>query len=81
MNLYRKNDDKSIPAKEMQEGQIGVITSWSATSVEGRIVTRYKSDLITLGNRDSHWPGWFNAGYDQHKCRVEILPVGTLLEV
>lgn len=70
--------DESIPAYAMNCGQVGVITSWITGSYVGRVVQRWRGDLITLGM--SRGNGWKIDNLD-HTCRVRLLVDGEKLVV
>lgn len=74
-----------IPAMDLKEGEIAVITNWSITAHEhvGAIVKRYRYDLIKLSGADT-WTGFYSGDKttpNMSKCRVRILPKGTVIEL
>jgi len=65
-----------IPVSEMQDGQIGVITSWLHENYVGRIIQRHNDRLVTLQRK---YLESFSAITDSEKCRVRILQKGEVL--
>jgi hypothetical protein len=83
VKLHTIKPDDSIHVSQMKDGEIAVIVSWSYPEPVGQIVQRYDECLVALGGT---WgKGWSMAfeddGIKNTKCRVKILPPGTLLEV
>lgn len=71
-----------INVAEMQDGQIGIITSWCIGSYEGDIVQRYGDHLICLGEETGNsWTDFFKKGEEHVGCEVEILRKGTQIEL
>ena len=70
----------------MRDGDVAVITSWPFADYPGRVVQRYRNALLTLGSSydygwgDSVWSLIGDCGLSQ-RCRVRILPNGTLLRI
>lgn len=78
MKLVSTQNDE-IPLKNMKGGQIAVITKLPcATDTEGKIVQRYHSDLVFLGE-DNSMLNVFNMADEGEMVR--ILPTGTRLEI
>jgi hypothetical protein len=74
-----KETDGSILAKEMQDGQIGIIVEWSVEGFLNRIVQAYDNDLISVGlPSGSSWE--YYKGLSDC-CRVKLLQTGDLLEI
>lgn len=79
MKIYQEKKDDSIPVREMEDGQIGVIAEWSTQPMYvGVIIQRYNNYLVALGK--PYVCSWYEIT-DNHGCRVRILQPGTLLEV
>lgn len=77
MKIHKEDID--IPASQMQDGDIGVITSWAVTPYIGTVVQKFGRYLISLGKPSGE--SW-DSNWDQPKHnRVRILPPGTLLEI
>jgi len=70
-----------IPVHNMKDGDIGVITSWSMPDYHGRVVQRYKDNLITLGEQSGQsFPGLLSHPALEHtKCRVRLLQPGDTI--
>jgi hypothetical protein len=75
---------QDICAMNLKPGEIAVITNWSIAQSEniGTIVKRHKSDLIKLNGSDL-WSDFFLDGVTavRNKCRVRVLPKGTVIEI
>lgn len=65
-----------IPVSEMEDGQIGVITSWLHENYVGRIIQRHHDRLVALQRT---YLESFAAITDSDKCRVRILQKGEVL--
>ena len=74
VQLKEKNKDNSIPVYELKDGQIGVITQWSALKYLGVVVQIIGDRLIIIGS-DEIWGGVPKTS----QYRVRILPEGTEL--
>lgn len=74
--------DLDIPADDMKDGQIAVITEWKCSpEYIGRIVQRYGFILITLGkDAGQAFPSFFKDCRDE-AYRVRILGPGTVIEI
>jgi len=86
MTVILKDTQDSIPACEMQDGDIGMIVHWNRLhpifNYVGQIVQRYGSHLITLGQDSAHsWPEYFNNQASGEEHRVRILKSGEILEI
>lgn len=72
----------SIPASQMKDGQVGVITQWGTTPhYIGRIVQRYVNGLITIGRQSGES---FSSNVLLHvnqDHRVRLLEPGEKLEI
>ena len=81
MKLVEKNPTNWIAAKEMRDGQIAIVRKWANTTPLNKIIQRNGTKLIVLGEGSgsdySGIDGWNNCS----ECLVEILPVGSLLEI
>jgi hypothetical protein len=84
LKLHGENVQTEIPAYDLLEGYVAVITQWEPSAHVGKIVQRYGMGLVALGcRREDSWPEFFNC----HNCRtdtdkhlrVRILPKGTTL--
>jgi hypothetical protein len=66
-----------IPVREMSDGQIGIIVSWSGFgNYVGRIVQRYGDTLISLQKPSGN--SWSQITLEDD-CRVRILQKGETL--
>lgn len=80
MKIVSKIAPQTVTPAEMKDGEIGIIRNWSVSGYIGRIVQKYKNDLITLGMRAEH--SFLGTGdIAGKKCQVEILSPGTQLEI
>jgi len=73
-----------IPAADLKDGQIAVITSWSNNfqvvwkTYIGCVVQRYKQSLVVIGeNSRKGWANFFDCS--SVGCYVQILENGTAL--
>lgn len=81
LRLLETENDGSIPAIELKDGQVAIITECNAEGNLGPIVQRCGNNLITLGGeRNNAWYGLF-CDPSTINCRVRILPPGTKLVV
>lgn len=72
---------EGVSIKEMKDGDIGEIVSWTGSDKIGLIVQRYKNILITLGSGSgSAFPSPFES-VKIEELRVRILKKGTKLEI
>lgn len=73
---------KSIYVLDMKDGQIAEIVSWSSSYKHiGRIVQRYKNNLICIGlQNESGWTDVFFAELPK-ECRVRILEKGEKIVI
>ena len=82
LRLQTEPVDKTIPASQMNDGDIGVITSWNALDYIGRIVQRYRDLLITVGSPSGNgWERYFRSNDTKPRCRVRLLEKGETLVV
>jgi hypothetical protein len=80
--------DKSIPLREMKDGDIAKIVQWGSIKsfsndvlYYGEVVQRYRDDLLCVGKSSQHgWGKIFPDAFGDN-YRVEILPKGTVLEI
>lgn len=71
-----------VHVKDMMDGQMAVITSWSIPNYVGTIVQRVGENLISIG-ADSKYV-WYQASWPHgvdKECRVRILSKGTVIEL
>ena len=73
----------AIPVQQLLDGQMAVIHKWgSCSKALGRVVQRYKDDLIVLGEP---WGKCYQdiTTYARSclNCFVVVLPPGTKIEV
>jgi hypothetical protein len=71
-----------IPAKEMEDGQIGVITNWGIYNTKiykGRIVQMYDDTLIIIGERSGE--RWSSAKVLPSDCKVRLLEPGECIQI
>lgn len=81
LRLVEQEQLYGIPAQMMEDGQIGVIISWSTGSYLGKIVQRYKDNLVSLGEESGQsWSNWFD-GRKAEDCRVRLLTKKDLLQL
>lgn len=72
-------DDNTIPAIEMEDGDIGIVTKWGVFSeTTGRIVQRHGEGLMTIG--EVYGQRW-DACPKGADTRVRVLEPGTTLEI
>ena len=66
----------------MKDGDVAIIREWGdCLKYRGRIVQRYKDDLVSLGRGEgASWPGLFARPRDL-VVLVEILKPGSTLEI
>jgi hypothetical protein len=80
-----KEPIQEIPVKDLKDGEIAIITEWSASEYVGRIVQRYGEHLVALGSsRGSSWPEFFNEDFSIRpldNLKVRVLPKGTQIEL
>lgn len=85
VSLAEKKVDRSISIMDMKDGQIAEIVNWIYDEYPGYIVQRFGDGLVRIGHkRGDSWPNIFINLKDKeqiNKCRVKILPNGTLLKV
>ena len=87
VRLETEERDNTIPARDMRDGQIGVITLWSDNpkcSYVGRIVRMRTSDRADgryLQDLTKPSDGWCNVDELGGTERVRVLPNGTRLVV
>lgn len=69
--------DKSIPVRNLKDGQVAVITYWGVhESYVGRIVQRNENRLVSVGMGGGHtWQSILS----HDSLRVQVLPEGTEL--
>jgi hypothetical protein len=84
--MLKLKEDKPIDiicAKDMGDGQIGVIIKWSGDFYLGYIIQRYGNYLITLGAKKGQGFGQYFSGQTHHdeNCQVRILKKGETLIV
>jgi hypothetical protein len=76
---------QEIPVQDIEDGEIAVITQWSAFGHIGRIVQRYGDHLVALGSsHGSSWSEFFNRDFSTRpldSCKVRVLPKGTQIEI
>ena len=68
----------TIPAKEMKDGQIGVIREWCGNDYRGCIIQRFKDKLISIGMEGKY--NWDPIPADAN-CRVRILQPGEQIVI
>lgn len=68
-----------IPASELKDGQIAVITKWLNNDYVGLVVQRCDNNLVNLGR--PYTECWSSAHSIPDTCRVRVLPAGTKLEI
>lgn len=80
--LHNSQSKKSVLPHEMIDGEIGIIIECqNNTQHVGKIVQRYKDDLICVGEGwGSGWTGNCKSEFGS-SMKIEILPAGTLLEI
>ena len=67
--LVNKEDDMTVCACDMKNGQLGVIVEWPFKSFIGVVVQAYENQLIPIGYADA-WDNRSNLKFD---CRVRLL--------
>jgi hypothetical protein len=80
LKLHEAKSDGTIPVREMEPGQVGIITEFGVSKqYVGNVVQKQKGStyLRNLTSGD----GWTNVMSNNDSYRVRILPPGTLLEV
>ena len=83
MLQLKQINDGSIPAIDMKDGDVAVITRWLGGMYLGRIVQRHNNDLISLGAIfKCRWHNYFiiNPHISTENC-VRILKEGEILVV
>jgi len=75
-----------VPVGQMKDGDVAIITKWSGTySYTGVIVQRYGDYLVSLGKPSGDgWGAFFQSTssmLNNGQCMVQILPVGTQIEI
>ena len=86
MKIITKTD-KSIPLRDMKDGDIAKIVQWGRGIWDrrccGEVVQRYKDFLVCVGKPSGQ--GWGKVfppdAFGEDDYRVEILPKGTVLEI
>jgi len=56
IELVEKDKPKGIWTGDMEDGDVGVIVSWLCGTHLGRIVQRYKNNLVSIGRPSGN--GW-----------------------
>lgn len=80
MKIYNEQAKKLVTPAEMQDGQIGVIRGWVQNLYIGRIVQKYDTHLVAIGEiNDLSFP--HGSEITDKDCQIEILPPGTLLQI
>lgn len=70
---------KDIPVCDLQDGHLGVIVAWDGSDEYiGKIVQRYDKSLVCIGAESGD--GWSTCPTNT-MCRVEVLHVGTVIEI
>lgn len=64
--------------QEMNDGDIGIITTSPHFEYTGRIVQRYGDDIVMLGES---WAGWTKGATEISTIQVRILQPGEILEI
>jgi hypothetical protein len=76
---------QEISVKDLKDGEIAIITEWSASGYVGQIVQRYGDHLVALGSsHGSSWSEFFNRDFSTRpldSCKVRVLPKGTQIEI
>lgn len=76
------NKPRGICAKDMKDGDVGVITAWTYGLYIGRVVQRYKDCLICLGTKSGNgWGEYFKSSHRNEEDRVRLLVPGDELIV
>lgn len=71
-----------VHVKEMKDGEIAVLTQWSAfENYSGRVVVRFDGRLYTLGAISGESWAWDRVKTLNNLHRVRILPEGTELVI
>lgn len=82
VKIAQEPKDNTISVLDMKDGDIAIIVDWSSRDHLGKIVQRYKDNLITVGKHSGEgWSSFFLTTDESPKRRVRILPKGTLLEI
>lgn len=69
-----------VTPRQMEDGQIGVIRKWNDEDQIGKLVQKYKEQLIVLGERSGQ--SFPNGGtIIDTNFMIEILQPGALLEI
>lgn len=77
--LHSKPSDETIPALDLSDGQVAVITRWGNGGVHvGSVVQMVEDSIVSIGCRCLRWD--HNCGLDQTH-RVRVLQPGELIEV
>jgi len=80
MSVRTKKDyRKSVAAKEMDCGQIGVIVDNITNDINGKVVQAFRNHLVVLG--ESNATCWDNRSNLPHNLRVVVLEKGAELEI
>lgn len=81
VKLVGKPKERIVSAKDMVDGQIGVIHSWHRENVSynGRIVQASYNDLVSLGC--GYGSSWSNRHDLPDDCLVRLLEPGEQIEI
>lgn len=76
--LETKEKRGTVTPREMEDGQIGIIVSWTVTDLWGKLVQRWGGRLIVLGEPSGlSYVGLTN----DPRCQVRILQPGEKIEI
>lgn len=83
VTLKQKTDEVIVAARDMKDGQIGVIVKWGdsnlSSSLIGRVVQKYATSLIVIGMTSGHSFGDTRKWEDCYQVR--LLKKGEILEI
>lgn len=84
MKLQLVEADDSIPAGEMKDGDLAVITEWDGLDYKGYFVQRYGNDLVSISKpKKSGWINFFciTSVSTSKTLRVRLLKPGDMIKV
>ena len=79
VRLIDKREDRIVLAKDLRDGQIGVIIAWLDNFHIGKIIQAYRNNLVVIGQPEGQ--GWSCKSQISDKCLVRLLEDGDTIEV